>query len=138
MGKLNCKKAFGALRTPCIPGCEDDKNDVTVDKTTLQTLFDATLRFQKRHDVPIWADQLGCSKLQKNMWQWMLDSKSVLGQANANWNWWTWKGGDMGLLQQPADAKSKSDLSTYFLDETIHKTVTYLSTHGQEQSTIAI
>merc|ERR1712146_343975 len=86
--KLNCEQAFGKLRTPCIPGCEDVANNVTVDKTLLQSLFDTTLRFQERHHVPIWADQLGCSKLQKHQWQWMLDSKAVLGQANASWNWW--------------------------------------------------
>merc|ERR1711920_641956 len=111
---MNCKDAFGKLRTPCIPGCENVKANVTVDSTLLKALFEPTRQFQQRHNVPIWVDQLGCSKLQPRLWQWMVDSHTVLGQAKVHWTWWTWKGGDMGLLQQLANAK-KSNLSSYQL-----------------------
>lgn len=125
---LNCKAAFSKSRTPCVPGCENPSNNVTVDKSVLQSLFASSLRFQHRHNVPIWMDQIGCSKAQPKLWQWMLDSHEVMSHAGAHWNWWTWKGGDMGVLQQP-DSASTLDLASYQVEESIYNAVKYLSKH---------
>ena len=98
-----CKHVWGFDQRTCFETCSNKKNAYKVTKDSYRELMSVPLAFQKKYQVPIWADQWGGVPSIPGMAAWITDLGELFEEYGFHSAWWTYKGASPMTIFGPRD-----------------------------------